>query len=166
MSNERKPQLRLVRLEQKPKEVPKKPINQVESHNFWNTCPRKLGLMPTTPCALGKCRKNPKGTIVEEAVCPWAIDAEKHHYCFWRYVQANSTPDGKMEPLLQNEIADFFGCSSTKIHFILKEAFKHLLESEYLEILGDFYGPAGESKNFDGSAIDSFLDSAGSYSGD
>lgn len=130
---------------------PKTPINKVESNNFWNTCPRNLELLPTTPCQMGRCQKNAKGTVVQEAACPWSIDSEEHNFCFWRYIQSSSTPDGKMEPLLQNEIAQLFGCSSTKIHFILKEAFKNLEKSEYLEILADFHG-SGESSSGDEKA--------------
>ncbi len=40
-----------------------------------------------------------------------------------------------MEPLLQSEIAELFGCSSTKVHFMLKEALENLLQQENLEDL-------------------------------
>ena len=86
---------------------------------------------------MGRPEKNEKGKLVKEPECPWWIDSEKDNYCFWRYLQNNSLPDGKMDSQLQNEIADKFACSSTKIHFILKEAVEKLKDSEYLDVLSD-----------------------------
>src|SRR2546430_2649094 len=83
-------------------------LKNVEPRNFWNTCPRKLDLLPTKTCHLGKPKKLKKGKVVEEPECPWWINSEKDHYCFWRYVESASMKDGSMDALLQNEIADKF----------------------------------------------------------
>jgi hypothetical protein len=107
-------------------------------NNFWNSCIRELDQFPTTPCHLGKPEKNESGRVLKEPECPWWIDSEKHQYCYWRWVQSQSTIDGKMDPLPQNEIAKLFGCSSTKIHFVVKESVQKLQANGYAKILTEF----------------------------
>lgn len=43
-----------------------------------------------------------------------------------------------MDYLLQNEIAEKFGCSSTKIHFVIKDGIKSLQAGEYKDQLKEF----------------------------
>jgi hypothetical protein len=93
--------------------------------------------MPDTPCSMGKPVKNARGRVVQEPACPWWIDSEKHNYCFWKFIQENSLPNGKMDSLLQNEIAQTFGCSSTKIHFIVKDAVQKLKASDKKGVLAE-----------------------------
>ena len=114
--------------------LPPEPV----SRNFWNSCPRNLEALPTEECHLGKPEKNKKGKIVKEPDCEWWIDSAEHNYCFWNYVQANSAPDGRMDPMMQNDIAKMLGCSSTKIHFILKEALEKIRNGPYAYILEEF----------------------------
>lgn len=130
-----KPDLKVIS-EVKEPEVPKKSIKSLQSRNFWNTCPKKLDFLPTEPCDLGKAASEMKTDA--SPPCEWWVNSKEHHYCFWRYIQDVGLPNGKMDPLLQNEIAGLLGCSSTKIHFILKEGLEKLKKSEYLDILSDY----------------------------
>lgn len=100
-----------------------------KSHHFWNSCPRKLDYIPKEPCSQGKPTPLQNGRITSDPECEWWINSEKHGYCFWRYIRDKSKPDGSMKELLQSDLAVLFGCSSTKIHFILKEAMKELEEA-------------------------------------
>lgn len=134
-SKKRKPNLTLV----KTREVSKRDdesLREVESNNFWNTCPLKLDSLPTKPCGLGYESSKVKSNSIPS--CPWWVNSKKHNYCFWRWVRDNSSEDGRMDPLLQNEIAKLFGCSSTKVHFILKEAMESLKNNEHLGVLADY----------------------------
>ncbi len=125
--------LRTPRVEEKKSVVP---IRLIRSRNFWNSCPLKLDLMPDSPCALGRESSQLKSNTPPS--CEWWINSEEHNFCFWRWVQDISLPDGRMDPLLQNEIAKLMNCSSTKIHFILKEAFENLKNSDYIDVLKDY----------------------------
>jgi hypothetical protein len=87
------------------------------------------------------------GRITKEPENEWWIDSPEHGYCFWKFIQDKSTPDGKMEPMQQNEIAKYFGCSATKIHFILKQAIAKIKAQGLDEVLKDFTSiePTGEA---------------------
>lgn len=73
------------------------------------------------PTIAGKSKR-----VQDEPQCPWWINSEEHHYCFWRYVQDKSSPEGAMPELVQSELASLFGWSNTKTHFVLKEAIEEL----------------------------------------
>lgn len=112
-----KPNLRLIK-----SPPPLGPIN-----HFWASCPRKLKEMPTEHCPKGR----PKLTgaddrVVEEPECKWWINSPKHNYCFWRYIQDKSNPDGVMPELPQSELARLFGWSNTKMHLAVKDAMVEL----------------------------------------
>ena len=107
-----------------------------EQRNFWNTCPRKLEYLPDCACPQGKESRNLKNE--EKHTCPWGINSKKHNYCFWKFLYDNSNSDGSIDPMMQNEIAKLFGCSSTKIHFILKEAMEKLKGNKDFEEFKDF----------------------------
>lgn len=97
-------------------------------NNFWNSCPLRLEYLPETECDLGKpILKNNK--VPEDPRCEWWINSKKHNYCFWKYINENSDYNGNMKELLQADLAKLFGCSSTKIHFVLKEAMFALKEA-------------------------------------
>lgn len=105
------------------KHKPKK--SQLSS--FWNTCPVSYQLLPTSPCDHGK--PSFKGKKLDgEPSCPWWVNSEKHMYCFWRYVRDNSASDGSMKELQLSDIAKLLGWSSTKAHFIMKEAMEELTQ--------------------------------------
>lgn len=129
-------------------------LKDTQDHSFWNSCPRNLEQLPTEPCPMGKPEKNKKGRVTKEPECPWWIDSPEHNYCFWSYVRANSSPDGQMEPMMQNEIAKMLGCSSTKIHFILKEAIEKIKKGPYAHILEDF----ADGLDSKGEAPEPYLD--------
>lgn len=81
---------------------------------------KKLKLLkPRKPCDHAPC--DPK--------CEWWINSEKHDFFFWKYIMDKSDPDGYMQELTQAELADLFGWSNTKIHFVLKEATDELVEA-------------------------------------
>lgn len=101
-----------------------------------------------------------QGRITKEPENPWWIDSPEHGYCFWRWLQDKSTPDGKMEPMQQGEIAKLFGCSATKIHFIIKEAIQKIKAKGLDEVLVDYASsdPQNEAIRPDVSKYDSDSD--------
>lgn len=136
MSEGSKPDLKIV----KNIELPK------ESRTYWNTVGKDKEFFPKKPrpnsipeTMIKETKEGSKTIVVKEPEDEWWINSKKDKYCFWSYIKRNSHPDGKMEPLLQSEIAELFGCSSTKIHFILKEALENLIESDYLQGLEDLF---------------------------
>jgi len=110
-------------------------LDNTEIRNFFNTCPQKYEYLPETPCKHGKVERNEEGKLVKEASCEWYIESERDNYCFWSFIKRKSDPEGNMRPMLQSEIAEKFGCSPTKIHFIIKDAMKKLKDNGYLEYL-------------------------------
>lgn len=129
MSEGSKPDLKILQF----KELPK------ESRTYWNTSGKDKEYFPKEPRPESIPTLNEAGKVVKEPEDEWWINSKKDKYCFWSYIKRNSHPDGKMEPLLQSEIAELFGCSSTKVHFILKEALENLLGSEHLQGLEDLF---------------------------
>lgn len=119
-------------------------LKDIKIRNFWNSCPKKLDALPCESCDLGK--KSVTFKPESSPPCEWWVNSEKHHYCFWRYLNAVSLTDGKSDPLLQNEIAELLNCSSTKIHFILKAAVEKLKVSQFLDILQDYYGSSANAE--------------------
>ncbi len=107
----------------------------LEPRNYWNTSGVGREFFPTEPRSNSIPTFNKQGRVIAEPTDEWWINSEKHHFCFWTFVKERSQPDGTMEPLLQSEIADLFGCSSTKVHFMLKEAMDHLTSEENVNIL-------------------------------
>jgi len=106
----------------RPKE--RKSLDGVKSRNFWNTCPLKLDALPEEECELGQ--QSARARSDAKVPCEWSINSKEHNYCFWKWLRANSHKDGTMRPMMQSEIADQMGCSSTKVHFILKDGIKKL----------------------------------------
>lgn len=105
-----------------------KPLSGTD--NFWKVCPRLLQYLPESCCDKGKPEMNEKsGRIQNEPECPWWINSEAHNYCFWKYIKDKSSPQGVMPELVQSELADLFGWSNTKTHFILKQAIEDLTEA-------------------------------------
>jgi hypothetical protein len=131
---------------------PKKPAPLPPANNFWNTCPRKLDYLPNSPCEQGKRACETKGA----EGCPWSINSGEHNYCFWKWVRANSLPNGQMRPLLQNEIAQLDNCSPTKIHFTEKDAKAKLKESGHLDTLVNLL--SGNESGSDDSEVNSLVD--------
>lgn len=110
-------------------------VKAVYPNNYWNTCGKDKEFLPTSPCKDSVPTINDEGRVIQEPKNPWWINSEKDHYCFWKYIHEKSQPDGSMEPLLQSEIADLFGCSSTKVHFMLREAMQNLMKNTHLKEL-------------------------------
>jgi hypothetical protein len=107
-------------------ELIKKPPELKGSSTFWDVCPRLLEFLPTTPCEEGKPATDEEGRVLEEPRCPWWINHEGSNYCFWRFVQDRSTPEGVMEELTLAEIAQLFGWSSSRMTTYYKEAQEEL----------------------------------------
>lgn len=127
MSTDDSQKLRLV---PKPAELP-------QPRNYWNTSGKNKEFFPTEPRPESIPTLNKQGRVIQEPSDEWWINSPAHNYCFWTYVRETSQPDGTMEPLLQSEIAKLFGCSSTKVHFMLKEAMDRLTSEENLKFLQD-----------------------------
>lgn len=117
----------------------KKPnIRGVKPRNYWNTCGKDRDSIPAEPCKDSIPQKDERGRITREPDNEWWIDSKEDNYCFWQWLARNSSPDGRMEPLQQNEIAKLFGCSPTKIHFIIKEAINKLKAKGLHLVLKDY----------------------------
>lgn len=116
----------------------KSPV-QKQPRNYWNTVGAGKEYFPNEPRPESVPTFNKAGRVVTEPQDEWWINSKEHHFCFWEYVRKNSQPDGTMEPLLQSEIAELFGCSSTKVHFMLKEAMDRLTSPENMQILQDMF---------------------------
>lgn len=112
---------------------------EVPPRNYWNTAGAGKEYFPAEPRANSVPTLNKAGRVITEPEDEWWINSKEDHYCFWEYVRKNSQPDGTMEPLLQSEIAELFGCSSTKVHFMLKEAMDRLTTDENMQILQDMF---------------------------
>lgn len=108
---------------------------QDESRNFWNTCYQN-GCTPEA-CEKRVPQKDENGKIQNDPECPWWIDSPEHNYDFWNFVRDRSDESGNMDFLYHYQIADYFGCSATKIHFILKEALEKLRNQG--QITDEFY---------------------------
>lgn len=131
--------------------------------NFWNSCPLKKEYIPSKPCEHGKPEYSSSGRVVEEPQCPWWINSEKYCFCFWRYIQDNSKQDGSMRELLQSDLAQLFGCSTTKIHFLMKEAieeFAKLLKSQNVSLEDSETGEGFASDLDLSDLLDDFDDSS------
>lgn len=101
------------------------------SNCFWNVCPRLLEFLPESACPEAKPELDKMGRVPEEPHCPWWINDEASHYCFWKYLHSNSTPEGVMEELTLKQISDLFGWSSTRMTKYYKEAMEELEEVMY-----------------------------------
>lgn len=112
-------------------------VKALEGRNFFNSCPQKFEYLPEAPCPHGQAQRDDNGKITKEPSCDWYIESERDNYCFWSFIRRRSDPDGNMLPMLQSEIAAMFGCSPTKIHFIIKDALQKLKDNGYLEYLAE-----------------------------
>ncbi len=134
----KKPVLTVVETE-KPVETPAptEKLKDLKIRNFWNTCPRKLENLPCETCPIGKQAAMATGD--EPVGCEWSINSDKHHYCFWKLIQEESLPDGRMDSFQQQQIAEFLNVKSSNIHFCLKEAVQKLQKNKHLDILREYY---------------------------
>ena len=98
-----------------------------EQSNFWNCCPLLLEFLPTSACEEGIPEKSKDNRIIKSPHCDWWINSPKHNYCFWRFIQDKSNPDGSMKELVQSDLAKLFGWSSAKTSVMLKEATEELI---------------------------------------
>lgn len=114
-------------------------LPQAEPRNYWNTVGKDQEFFPTKPRPESIPTLNKNGKVTTEPVDEWWINSPEHHFCFWEYVRKNSQHDGNMEPLLQSEIAELFGYSSTKMHFMIKEAMDRLTTPENMKVLQDLF---------------------------
>lgn len=94
-----------------------------ESSNFWNTCPRELEYFPEKICSKAISQKED-----EEPECPWWVNSQDHHNCFWTYIRNKSSNDGFMEELSQSDISKLFGWSSVKTQTMMNEAMDALVQ--------------------------------------
>ena len=110
-------------------------LSDLKSRNYWNTSGKNTEYFPTEPRMDSIPTFNKQGRILQEPKDAWWINSKDHQFCFWTFLKSRSQSDGTMEPLLQSEIAELFGCSSTKVHFMLKEAMDNLMSEENMKIL-------------------------------
>lgn len=93
--------------------------------------------------------------------CEWSVNSKEHNYCFWRWIQDNSLPNGKFESLTQNETAALIGGPPNKVQATVKEALEKLKKSEYLPLLAEYNGGTGDSDAGDGADWDKILPDSG-----
>jgi len=90
----------------------------------------KLKLIKPDPGPKRSCRKGGAcGSNASEdcaTSCEWWLNHKESHYCFWTYVLNKSDENGMMKELVQSELAQLFGWSDTKTHFVLKQAIEEL----------------------------------------
>ena len=110
-----------------------------EPRNYWNTVGKNLEFFPTTPRPNSIPKLSSTGKVLQEPKDEWWVNSSEHHYCFWEFVRKNSKADGTMEPLQQAEIANLLGCSSTKVHFLIKSALEELKSEKNLKLLEDLF---------------------------
>ena len=112
-----------------------KKVKDLQPRNYWNTVGKDKEFFPSEPRPESKPTYDKLGRVLNEPLDEWWINSEKHHFCFWTLVKKRSQVDGTMEPLLQSEMTKLFGCSSTKVHFMIKEALDNLMSEENMKIL-------------------------------
>lgn len=117
-------------LQKLPKDEP------IKNNTFWNSCPLRAAYFPESPCSHGKLAIDSKNP---EEGCPWGINSPQDNYCFWKWVRRVSDSDGFMEALLQHEITELTGNSSTKIHAIYKDALTKLRDIPEFEALEEAF---------------------------
>lgn len=144
--------------DQKTLEVLPPPPPKLEPRNYWNTSGKGKEFFPTEPRPDSIPVMSKSGRIIQDPKDEWWINSAEHNYCFWSFLKSRSQPDGTMEPLLQSEIADLFGCSSTKIHFMLKEALDKLMAPENMKILQSLLEMTDEEPMNDSTPFGSFDD--------
>lgn len=111
-------------------------LSAITKRSFWSECPRKLGYFPETACPLGRLGSD--SPLESDLACNWYIKSEEHNYCFWTWLRSVSNEDGVFEPLMHNELSELLNCSSTKIHFSLKQAFQNLEKIEEFQALKEY----------------------------
>lgn len=129
-----------------------KPGQLKPANSFWRCCVLKREYLPEVSCPEGQSTRN------EEPKCPWWINSPEHHFCFWRYIKDKSDPDGIMKELVQSELATLFNWSTTKTHFMLKQAMTELTAAlkahGALELLRELDHDESESQ----VQLDDFID--------
>lgn len=143
-------------------------LKSVEPRNYWNTSGLGKDSFPlkpdpkSTPNKVIKKDKqgNVKVRIPVEPENEWWIDSKEDQYDFWVWLDRNSTHDGKMEPMQQSEIGKMFGCSATKIHFIIKQAIEKLKASDNHLVLAEYLkeDPEDEAISVNASDYDTDTD--------
>jgi len=119
------------------KSIPPPAPSEDTKNTFWNSCPRKLGYFPDSVCPLGKISAETRDA---EKGCPWFVNSEQDHYCFWTFIRRVSDKDGFMEPLLQHEMATLLNSSGAKLHASYKEAVEKMKALPEFEDLKNLFG--------------------------
>jgi len=130
-------------------------LKNVKPRNYWNTTGADKETFPIKPNPKNIPKKitkkdihgNVKVRIPVEPENEWWIDSKIDNYDFWVWIARNSTSDGKIEPMQQSEIGKMFGCSATKIHFIIKHTIEKLKANGYHLILADYLSENLQSKS-------------------
>lgn len=100
-----------------------------DANNFWKCCPLNREYLPESPCPEGTPPANKGGKTQDEPRCAWWINDKDSNYCFWRFIRSRSDENGVMRELVQSELAELFGFSNTKTHFVLKQAIEELTQA-------------------------------------
>jgi hypothetical protein len=114
-------------------------------HKMDTRCPRQLNEMPDKWCELAVLRlkaiRNAGRELTEEEEeklpgCPWAIDHQLAHYCFFQYI-AEFTSD---KPLSDIEIAALLNVSTDTVKKIEKVGITKIRNAKEFSDLRDSHG--------------------------
>lgn len=89
--------------------------------------------------------------------------SKEHNYCFWRYVNDESLPNGRMPELNQKEVGELLGLCPTTVHFTVKAGKEKLKESELANIVEEYYEDCGGTPS-GGVNLDSLLPNTNLFS--
>jgi len=90
-------------------------------NNFCNRCPRKLSKLPTEMCSLG-LEYITSQSDAESIGCPWGIASAEHNYCFWKWINAKTDLDGKMEPVPDKDTCQLLNITQNTLERTLSGA--------------------------------------------
>lgn len=118
-------------------------MSKVPTGKMDSRCPRRLDEMPDSWCPLAVMRlkaiRNAGRELTEEEEallpgCPWAVDHQLAHYCFFHYL-ANFTSDKQVSDI---ELAALLNVSVDTIKKIEKTALAKMREhSSFSQLKGD-----------------------------
>lgn len=111
---------------------------------FWNTCPLNLDSYPKSPCPLGKKSAGDSSSSKGSHLgCQWFVNSEEDHYCFWSWIRRNSSADGSLPFISQQEMAILLNCSISKLNQEFKEAMLELKKSKHFKDLEEYFKSQG-----------------------
>jgi hypothetical protein len=102
--------------------------------NSCQDCPKKPNINDESLCNKGLEKINTSDNKESDNLeCDWWVNSPDHNNCFWTFIKDKSSPEGVMQELVQSDLANLFGWSTTKTHFVLKQAIEELVTALKLQ---------------------------------